>query len=114
MDLFSYFIINDQTITTFYYIAGCSFVLMFFIAASNTIVIYEDYSDFYLSLGIILFPILLVVGQFIIAPPLEMRPAGYDIYFENSNHKIITGIGILGTLATLIVTLVNSVKVMVL
>ena len=110
MDLFSYFIINDQTITTFYYIAGCSFVLMFFIAASNTIVIYEDYSDFYLSLGIILFPILLLVGQFIIAPPLEMRPAGYDIYFENSNHKIITGIGILGTLATLIVTLVNSVK----
>ena len=84
MDLSSYFIINEQTITTLYYVAGCSFVLMFFIAASNRIIIYEDYSDFYLSLGIILFPILLVVGQFIIAPPIEMRPIGYDMYFENS------------------------------
>ncbi len=110
MDFSSYFIINDQTITTLYYIAGCSFVLMFFIAASNSVIIYENYSDFYWSLGIILFPTLMVVGQFIIAPPLEMRPIGYNIYFENSNHKIITGIGILGTLTTLIFTFVNSVR----
>ena len=101
---------QPQTLKTIYFMGGCCFIFLFFLAATNTVIIFENYGDFYWSLGILLCPILLLIGQEIIAPHSEIRPLEYNIYWETLNHKLLTLIGLITFVMSLSITFYNSVK----
>ena len=100
---------QPQTLKTIYFM-GMLFYFLFFLAATNTVIVFENYGDFYWSLGILLCPILLLIGQEIIAPHSEIRSIGYNIYWETLNHKLLTLVGLITFVMSLSITFYNSVR----
>ena len=87
------------------YICGGSFIILLLLGITNTIVVYKDESDFIFSLAVIIVPVVTFFALAYLSP--EDPPDSYNIFWEDTPHKIISSIGVTLTLLSMLKTLLN-------
>lgn len=90
------------------YICGGSFIILLLLGITNTIVVYKDESDFIFSLAVIIVPVVTFFALAYLSP--EDPPDSYNIFWEDTPHKIISSIGVTLTLLSMLKTLLNCIS----
>jgi hypothetical protein len=102
------FLSNPDNLVTLGYICGGSFIILLLLGITNTIVVYKDESDFIFSLAVIIVPIVTFFALAYLSP--EDPPDSYNIFWEDTPHKIISSIGVTLTLLSMLKTLLNCIS----
>ena len=102
------FLSNPDNLVTLGYICGGSFIILLLLGITNTIVVYKDVSDFIFSLAVIIVPVVTFFALAYLSP--EDPPDSYNIFWEDTPHKIISSIGVTLTLLSMLKTLLNCIS----
>ena len=102
------FLSNPDNLVTLGYICGGSFIILLLLGITNTIVVYKDWPDFIFSLAVIIVPTLTFFALVFISP--ENYSDSYNIFWEDTQHKIICSIGVALTLLSILKTLLNCIS----
>ena len=102
------FLSNPDNLVTLGYICGGSFIILLLLGITNTIVVYKDESDFIFSLAVIIVPVVTFFALAYLSP--EDPPDSYNIFWEDTPHKIISSIGVTLTLLSMLKTLLNCIS----
>jgi len=107
MDQFSAYLIREDTLQLVLYLTTISFALLVVLGMTNTIIVYRDMNDFIWSIIVVVAPVFTFIGLSFLMP--EVPPPEYDFYWQTTNTSVITLIGIIGTIISMIKMFVNCV-----
>lgn len=102
------FLSNPDNWTTIGYVGGGSFIFLVLLGITNTITVYRDVPDFLWSLALILVPISTFFALALLMP--EETPDGYNLFWENTNQRIISICGGLFTVLAILKTFINCIS----
>ena len=99
---------NDEILKLFFVVVCFSFLAILIAGATNKIIIFNDYGDLWLTLGLIIWPLIGFMILSIITP--ENTPDNYNILIGSPSATTTTLLTSLATFYSLIKTMTNSVK----
>ena len=99
---------NDEILKLFFVIVSFSFLAILIAGATNKIIIFNDYSDLWLTLGLVIWPLIGFIILSIITP--ESTPDNYNILIGSPSATATTLLTSFATFYSLIKTMANSVK----
>ena len=102
------FLSNPDNWTTIGYVGGGSFIFLVLLGVTNTITVYRDVPDFLWSLALVLVPISTFFALALLMP--EETPDGYNLFWENTNQRIISICGGLFTALAILKTFINCIS----
>ena len=99
---------NDEILKLFFVVVSFSFLAILIAGATNKITIFNDYSDLWLTLGLIIWPLLGFMILSLITP--ENAPTIYNILLGSPSAAASPLLTSLASFYSLIKTMVNSIK----
>ena len=107
MDQIISYLTQEDTLKLLMYLTTISFALLVVLGMTNTIIVYRDMNDFIWSIVVVVAPVFTFIGLSFLMP--EAPPPEYDFYWQTTNTSVISLIGIIGTVVSMIKMFVNCI-----